>query len=62
MAGYRAGTRSKFSKAFGHRGAIKMSNYLNSFHIGDYADIIVDGAHHKGMPHQFYHGRTGTLQ
>ena len=38
-----------------------MSNYLNTLRIGDYADIIVDGAIHKGMPHQYYHGRTGRI-
>merc|ERR1712025_1139066 len=24
-------------------------------------DIKVDGAIHKGMPHKFYHGRTGVV-
>ena len=61
MAGYRAGTRYKFSKAFRRHGSTKMSNYLSTFHIGDYADIIVDGAIHKGMPHQYFHGRTGSI-
>lgn len=61
MAGFRAGTRHKFKKAFRKRGAIKMSNYLDLPRIGDYADIIVDGAIHKGMPHQWYHGRTGKI-
>ena len=61
MAGYRAGTRHKFSKAFRKHGSVRMSNYLNTLHIGDYADIIVDGAIHKGMPHHYFHGRTGRL-
>ncbi len=62
MAGYRAGTRHKFSKAFRRHGSVRMSNYLNTLHIGDYADIIVDGAIHKGMPHHYFHGRTGTCR
>ena len=38
-----------------------MSNYLDTLKLGDYADIIVDGAIHKGMPHQYYQGRTGSF-
>ena len=59
--GYRAGTRSKFSKAFRRHGAIRMSNYLTTFKKGEYVDIKVDGAIHKGMPHHIYHGRTAQV-
>jgi large subunit ribosomal protein L21e len=62
MAGFRAGTRHKFKKAFRKHGATRMSNYLDTLKIGDYADVIVDGAIHKGMPHQYYHGRTGNFR
>ena len=56
--GYRAGTRKKFSKPFRKHGKIQMSNYLTTFKRGEYVDIKVDGAIHKGMPHHTYHGRT----
>ena len=59
--GYRARTKQKFKKAFRRNGAIRMSNYLKEYKKGDYVDIIVDGAIHKGMPHMFYHGRTGKV-
>mmetsp|Transcript_15141 Transcript_15141/g.12877 ORF Transcript_15141/g.12877 Transcript_15141/m.12877 type:complete len:159 (-) Transcript_15141:277-753(-) len=59
--GYRAGTRHKFSKPFKQHGAIHIARQLTNFHIGDYVDIIVDGAIHKGMPHKYYHGRTGRV-
>jgi len=59
--GYRSGTRSKFSKAFRKAGAIRISKVLTSYKIGDYVDVIVDGAIHKGMPYSFYHGRTGRV-
>jgi len=59
--GYRAGTRSKFSKAFRRHGAIHIGKTLTAYRIGDLVDIVVDGAIHKGMPHQFYHGRTGRV-
>lgn len=39
-----------------------MSTYLRTLRIGEYADIIVDGAIHKGMPHQYFHGRTGKIE
>ena len=38
-----------------------MHNYLTQFHKGEYVDIVVDGAIHKGMPHQTYHGRTAKI-
>ena len=27
----------------------------------DFVDIIADGSIHKGMPHKFYHGKTGRV-
>ena len=27
----------------------------------DFVDIIADGSIHKGMPHKFYHGKTGKV-
>ena len=59
--GYRARTRDKFSKPFRLHGSIKMSNYLEKMKLGEYVDIVVDGAIHRGMPHLFYHGRTGRI-
>ena len=61
VQGYRQGTRYKFAKAFRRRGAIRMTNYLQKHKIGDFVDIVVDGAIHKGMPHHIYHGRTGRI-
>jgi len=29
--------------------------------VGDYVDIFADPSIHKGMPHKFYHGRTGII-
>lgn len=59
--GYRARTRRKFKKPFRKNGAIHMTNYMTHFRIGDIVDIIVDSAIHKGMPHQYYHGKTGRV-
>ncbi|KAG5065898.1 hypothetical protein JHK86_009629 [Glycine max] len=35
------------------------TTYLRTYHAGDYVAIKVNNVVHKGMPHKFYHGRTG---
>ena len=59
--GYRSGTRKKFAKPFRKHGSIHIAKTLTEYKAGDLVDIIVDGAIHKGMPHKFYHGRTGRV-
>lgn len=59
--GYRSTTRKKFTKPFRRNGSIRMKNYLQTFKLGEYVDIVVDSAIHKGMPHHSYHGRTGKV-
>ena len=61
VKGLRSGTRYKFAKAFRRRGAIRMKNYLQKHKVGEYVDIIVDGAVHQGMPYHSYHGRTAKI-
>merc|ERR1711964_779669 len=38
-----------------------MANYLSTHKIGEYVDVLVDSAIHKGLPHYFYHGKTGRI-
>nr|CCA14569.1 60S ribosomal protein L211 putative [Albugo laibachii Nc14] len=59
--GTRAGTRDTFSRPFRQRGMISMSTYLRTFRVGDYVDVKANSAIHKGMPHKYYHGRTGRV-
>lgn len=64
--GYRSGTRNKYSKkkqGLEHRraGPIATARLLETYRLGDRVDIIGDSAHHKGLPHKFYHGRTGVV-
>lgn len=35
--------------------------YLKTYKIGDYVDIRVCSSQQKGMPHKWYHGRTGVV-
>ncbi|CAJ1971681.1 unnamed protein product [Sphenostylis stenocarpa] len=59
--GLRSRTRDSFSRPFRKKGTIALTTYLRTYRIGDYVDIKVNGAVHKGMPHKFYHGRTGRV-
>merc|ERR1711934_1015831 len=59
--GYRCCTRDMFSRPFRQRGMPNLSTYLVNYRLGDYVDIIANSAIQKGMPHKFYHGRTGVV-
>merc|ERR1712156_100830 len=59
--GYRSGTRDLFAKKFKTKGMEHLSTYLVTFKVGDYVDVVANGAIHKGMPHKFYHGKTGRV-
>ncbi|KAI8352041.1 60S ribosomal protein L21-A [Mortierella sp. GBAus27b] len=59
--GIRARTRHMFSRKFREHGPIKLSTYLKTYKVGDIVDIKANAAVHKGMPHKFYHGRTGII-
>ncbi|KRH94170.1 60S ribosomal protein L21 [Pseudoloma neurophilia] len=59
--GYRRQTRKKFSQSYRKRGLPNPSTYLQSYKRGDYVDIKVNPAVHKGMPHKYYHGLTGKV-
>eukprot|EP00126_Sphaerothecum_destruens_P014144 Sdes_comp24298_c0_seq1m22287 len=59
--GYRRGTRYLFSRDFRKRGPVHLSAYLKTYRVGDIVDIKGNGAVQKGMPHKFYHGKTGVV-
>nr|CAG4645211.1 EOG090X0GT4 [Leptodora kindtii] len=59
--GYRRGTRHLFSRKFRKHGVEPLSTFLRVFKKGDIVDIKGNGAFQKGMPHKFYHGKTGRV-
>ncbi|KAF9011254.1 ribosomal protein L21e-domain-containing protein [Cyathus striatus] len=59
--GYRARTRHMFKRGFKEHGPVKMSTYLITYRVGDIVDIKANAAQQKGMPHKYYHGRTGIV-
>jgi len=38
-----------------------MSTYLTHYRVGDIVDIKANSSEQKGMPHKFYHGKTGIV-
>ena len=59
--GYRRGTRYLFARDFRKRGVEHLSTYLRVYKRGDMVNIKGNGAFQKGMPHKFYHGKTGRV-
>ena len=59
--GYKARTRDMFARAFRKQGSYELSKYFIEYKVGDIVDIKGDGSVQKGMPHKFYHGRTGIV-
>lgn len=59
--GYRMGTRHMFSRDFRAKGPEHLSTYLQVYKVGDIVDVKANGSIHKGMPHKFYHGKTGVV-
>merc|ERR1712070_382895 len=59
--GVRARTRDLFAKPYKKHGATPLTRYFVVYKVGDYVDVIADGSIHKGMPHKFYHGKTGRV-
>lgn len=50
-----------FQRDFKKHGAIALTTYLKTYKIGDIVDIKANGSIQKGMPHKFYHGKTGIV-
>lgn len=59
--GVRRDTRKKFKKNYDEKGYVKTTTVLQQYKRGDYVDIVVDSAIHKGMPHSTFHGTTGQV-
>ncbi|TPX50347.1 hypothetical protein SeLEV6574_g00961 [Synchytrium endobioticum] len=59
--GYRARTRHLFARQFGEKGRTPISTYLKNYKVGDIVDIKANGSIHQGMPHKYYHGKTGVI-
>ncbi|XP_066201921.1 large ribosomal subunit protein eL21-like [Saccopteryx leptura] len=59
--GKRRGTHSMFSRPFRKHGAVPLATYVRIYKKGDIADIKGMCTVQKGMPHKYYHGKTGRV-
>ena len=59
--GLRHRTRDLFQRGFRQKGFISLSTYLRVYKVGDYVDIKMNPAVHKGMAFKWYHGKTGIV-
>mmetsp|Transcript_24692 Transcript_24692/g.18695 ORF Transcript_24692/g.18695 Transcript_24692/m.18695 type:complete len:161 (-) Transcript_24692:37-519(-) len=59
--GKRAKTRDLFQKKFRKHGPVPLARIMTVYKQGDYVDVVADSSIHKGMPHKFYHGKTGRV-
>ena len=59
--GYRGKTTHLFKRPFRCNGPEHLSTYMKQYKKGMFVDIVANGSIHKGMPHKFYHGRTGRV-
>ncbi|KAG5642012.1 hypothetical protein DXG03_003784 [Asterophora parasitica] len=50
-----------FKRGFKESGPTKLSTFLVNYHVGDIVDIKANASQQKGMPHKYYHGRTGIV-
>merc|ERR1719326_2364525 len=59
--GLRARTRDLFSQPYRKHGPVGLGKLLTIYKKGDYVDVVTNGSCHRGMPHKFYHGKTGRV-
>ena len=59
--GLRARTRDLFAQNYRQHGSVGLSKLLTVFKKNDFVDVIGNGAYQRGMPHKFYHGKTGQV-
>jgi len=50
-----------FQKKFRHHGPRNTQTFLKTYHVNQIVDVHGDGGQQKGMPHKFYHGKTGRV-
>ncbi len=59
--GYRRRTRSLMRRRARERGLSPITRMLQTFDVGDRANVNIDPSMHRGQPHVRFHGRTGTV-
>jgi len=61
IGGMRRKTRYKFKKERREKGKVSMTNYFQSFNVGDKVYLGVEPAIQKGMYHPRFVGKAGII-
>jgi len=61
QGGSRKGTRSKLSKRPRDQGKVTISRILKTFEVGDKVRVRPEPAIQKGLPHQRFFNKVGTI-
>lgn len=59
--GSRRRTRRVLSKSPRRRGLSPITYEFQDFEVGEKVNIVLDPSIHRGMPHNRFHGKTGTV-
>ncbi len=59
--GYRNKTRHLFAQGYRKHGKVALSKVMTVYKVGDIVDVVANASIQKGMPHKFYHGKTGKI-
>merc|ERR1711935_161987 len=59
--GYRRGTRYMFSQKFRKHGNPAVTTFQHVYKRGQIVDVKANASQQKGMPHKYYHGKTGVI-
>jgi len=59
--GLRVNTRKKLSRRSRDRGLSPITRALQTFEIGEKANIVIDPSVQSGQPHHRFHGHTGEV-
>jgi len=55
-------TRKKFTKSIRNKGKISVSNYFQSYKLGDKVGLKVESSVQKGMYNPKFYGKVGTIK
>ncbi len=61
IGGFRRKTRDKLKKPINERGKIRITQYMQTFKLGDKVLLKIDSALHRGMPFPRFHGKVGMV-
>lgn len=62
IGGLRRKSRHKMRKNVKAHGKLSLTRFLQTFTIGQRAQLVAEPAYHKGLYHMRFHGKMGTIK